>query len=126
MTMTLVERPRSAPRGRHGATHRTTAQPVGVSADELFADGVDAALRDALYQWYEQRSIAVDVFGPFAFEAVAYARRVAGVDAGGGHVTADEAYRRGLCVECAEVPYSPGMMRCEPCHRRFLNRRGER
>lgn len=123
MTMALAERPRT---DRSVGSRRSTPQPVGVSADDVFAGGVNRVLRDALYQWYEQRGLTADMFGPFAFEAVAYARRVAGVDVGGDHISADEAYRRGLCVECATAPYSPGMLRCELCHRRYLNRRGER
>ncbi len=121
--MALAERPRAD----HRVPQATTPSPeLGVSAQSLFADGVNPAVRDALYQWYEQRGLTVDVFGPFAFEAVAYARRVAGIRTGDGHMTADEAYQCGRCVECATVPYSPGMLRCEQCHRRCINRRGER
>lgn len=124
--MALAERPQANHRTHQTATGSPAAPPVGVSAENVFADGVNGAVRDALYQWYEQRGLTMDVFGPFAFEAVMYARRVAGIATGDGHMTADQAYRRGLCVECAALPYSPGMLRCEECHRRCINRRGER
>lgn len=123
MTMALAERPRTEHRLLQAATRCPAA---GVSAENVFVDGVNPAVRDALYQWYEQRGLTLDVFGPFASEAVAYARRVAGVATGDEHMSADAAYRCGLCVECAAVPYSPGMLRCEECHRRCINRRGER
>ncbi len=124
--MALAERPRADAQVPNAAPRTPTASPRGVSVEDVFAGGVNGAVRDALYQWYEQRGLTVDVFGPFTFEAVAYARRVAGIATGGEHLPADEAYRRGLCVECAAVPYSPGMLRCEVCHRRCINRRGER
>lgn len=30
-----------------------------------------------------------------------------------------DAYRHGLCCECAEVPYSAGRPRCAPCHAKW-------
>lgn len=126
MTMALAERPRTRPdTADHVQPGPAPVPPGSVSADEVFAGGMNPTLRDALYQWYEQRDITVNVFGPFTIEAVAYARRIAGIEPGFGQISADDAYRRGDCIECAEQPQPPGMLRCTTCHRRYLNRRGE-
>mgnify|MGYP001568812725 CR=1 FL=1 len=123
MSAALMELTPATAQGRAWGVHAPSHAGGGeVPAEQLFGgEGVDGVLRDALYQWHEQRDLTINLFGPFDIEAVRYARRIAAPsEADAAERLA--ARRRGDCVDCLTVPRSAGRSRCIGCHRAYLDR----
>lgn len=123
MNAALMQRTPATVQGRARGVHAPSCAGGGeVPAEQLFGgEVVDGALRDALYQWYEQRDLTINLFGPFDIEAVRYARRISAsseVDAAERHA----AHRRGDCVDCLTVPHSAGRPRCRACDSAYRDR----